>query len=83
MDRGLEVYLIDWGYPDEDDTALGLDDYINGFIDGCVERLRDRHGLDRINLLGVCQGGTFGLCYSALNADKIRNRSGIGPVPCP
>ena len=73
MDMGLEIYLIDWGYPDEDDTKLGLDDYINGFIDGCVERLRDRHGLDRINLLGVCQGGTFSLCYSALNADKVRN----------
>ncbi|GMQ75851.1 MAG: hypothetical protein BMS9Abin01_1111 [Gammaproteobacteria bacterium] len=73
MDRGLDVYLIDWGYPDGGDTALGLDDYINGFIDGCVERLRDRHGLERINLLGVCQGGTFSLCYSALNADKIRN----------
>ena len=73
MDMGLEVYLIDWGYPDEEDTKLGLDDYINGLIDGCVERLRDRHGLDRINLLGVCQGGTFSLCYSALNADKIRN----------
>jgi polyhydroxyalkanoate synthase len=73
MDRGLEVYLIDWGYPDAGDTGLGLDDYINGFIDGCVESLRDRLGLDRINLLGVCQGGTFSLCYSALNADKIHN----------
>jgi polyhydroxyalkanoate synthase len=73
MDKGLEVYLIDWGYPDEGDTKLGLDDYINRFIDGCVESLRDRHGLDRINLLGVCQGGTFSLCYSALNADKIHN----------
>jgi polyhydroxyalkanoate synthase len=73
MDRGLEVYLIDWGYPDADDTGLGLDDYINGFIDGCVESLRARLGLDRINLLGVCQGGTFSLCYSALNADKIHN----------
>ena len=73
MDKGLEVYLIDWGYPDENDTKLGLDDYIDGFIDGCVDRLRDRHGLDRINLLGVCQGGTFSLCYGALHSDKIRN----------
>lgn len=73
LDQGLEVYLIDWGYPDENDSELGLDDYINGFIDGCVERLRDRHGLDRVNLLGVCQGGTFSLCYAALHPDKIRN----------
>ena len=73
MDMGLEVYLVDWGYPDAGDRSLGLDDYINGFIDGCVEYLRDRLRLDRINLLGVCQGGTFSLCYSALNADKVRN----------
>ncbi len=38
-----------------------------------MESLRDRHRLDHINLLGVCQGGTFSLCYAALNADKIRN----------
>jgi polyhydroxyalkanoate synthase len=73
MGKGLEIYLIDWGYPDEDDTKLGLADYIDGFIDACVDRLRERHGLDRINLLGVCQGGTFSLCYGALHADKIRN----------
>jgi polyhydroxyalkanoate synthase len=73
MDMGLEVYLIDWGYPDRNDTKLGLDDYINGFIDGCVERIRADHGVDGINLLGVCQGGTFSLCYAALHPDKIRN----------
>ena len=73
MDQGLEVYLIDWGYPDEGDRQLGLDDYVNGLIDDCVEVLRRRHGLDRVNLLGVCQGGTFSLCYGALNPDKLRN----------
>ena len=25
---GLDVYLLDWGYPDKDDKALTLDDYI-------------------------------------------------------
>jgi len=73
MDKGLEIYLIDWGYPDADDTKLDLSDYIDGFIGGCVDKIRDRHRLERINVLGVCQGGTFSLCYSALYADKIRN----------
>jgi polyhydroxyalkanoate synthase len=73
MERGLEVYLIDWGYPDKDDRRVSLDDYINDFIDGCVDVLRRRHGLERVNLLGVCQGGTFSLCYSALNPGKVRN----------
>ncbi len=73
MDKGLEIYLIDWGYPDAGDVELDLSDYIDGFIGGCVDKIRDRHGLERINLLGVCQGGTFSLCYSALYSDKIRN----------
>jgi polyhydroxyalkanoate synthase len=70
---GQDVYLIDWGYPDSADRFLTLDDYINGYIDRCVDVLRKRHGVDKINLLGICQGGTFSLCYSALHPEKVRN----------
>ena len=73
LQNGLDVYLIDWGYPDGGDRYLTLDDYINGYIDRCVDVIRRRHGLDRINLLGICQGGAFSLCYSALHPDKVRN----------
>jgi pimeloyl-ACP methyl ester carboxylesterase len=38
-----------------------------------VDHLRATHGLDAINLLGICQGGTFSLCYAALHPDKVRN----------
>jgi len=67
------VYLIDWGYPDSADRFLTLNDYIDGYIDRCVDVLRRRHGVDKINLLGICQGGTFSLCYSAIRPNKVRN----------
>jgi len=70
---GLDVYLIDWGYPTRSDRWLTLDDYINGYIDNCVDFICDRHDLKAINLLGVCQGGTFSLCYSSLHPDKVKN----------
>ncbi len=70
---GLDVYLIDWGYPDRADRYLTLHDYINGYIDRCVDVIRKRHKIDKINLLGICQGGTFSLCYTALHPEKIRN----------
>jgi len=73
LDAGLDVYLIDWGYPDSADRYLTLDDYINGYLDRCVDLIREKHGIDRINLLGICQGGTFSLCYSALHPDKVKN----------
>lgn len=73
LDAGLDVYLIDWGYPDGADRYLELNDYINGYIDTCVDVIRNEHGLDQINLLGICQGGTFSLCYTALHQEKIKN----------
>lgn len=73
LDAGQDVYLIDWGYPDAADRYLDLDYYINGYIDRCVDVIRRKHKLDKINLLGICQGGTFSLCYTALHGDKIKN----------
>jgi polyhydroxyalkanoate synthase len=70
---GLDVYLIDWGYPSRADRWLSLDDYINGYINNCVDVVRQRHGLEKINLLGICQGGTFSLCYGSLYPEKIQN----------
>lgn len=70
---GLDVYLIDWGYPDRADQFLTLDDYINGYLDRCVEAIRRRHRVDKINVLGVCQGGTLGLSYSAIHPEKVKN----------
>ena len=70
---GQDVYLIDWGYPDQADRALTLDDYINGYLDGCVDHIREKHGLDKINILGICQGGSFSLMYTALHSSKVQN----------
>ena len=73
LERGLDVYLIDWGYPDGADRFLDLDDYINGYLDRCVNIVRAASGRDAINLLGICQGGTFSLCYTALHPEKVKN----------
>jgi len=73
LNAGLDIYLIDWGYPDSADRFISLEDYINGYIDRCVDIICKEHKLDKINLLGICQGGTFSLCYSALHPEKVRN----------
>jgi polyhydroxyalkanoate synthase len=71
--RGEDVYIIDWGYPDRSDRYLTLEDYIERFLGGAVDHLRKAHGLDAINLLGICQGGAFSLCYASLHPGKVRN----------
>lgn len=71
LEAGHDVYIIDWGYPDRSDRFFTLDDYINGMIDRCVDVVCQRTGFDRINLLGICQGGVFSLCYASAHQEKI------------
>lgn len=73
LDRGVSLYLIDWGYPDRSDRYLTLNDYINGYIDDCVEAIREQTGSDKVNLVGICQGGTFSIMYAALHPEKVKN----------
>jgi polyhydroxyalkanoate synthase len=73
LDSGLDIYLIVWEYPSKTDRYVTLDDYIDFYMDDCVEYIRKAKGIESINLMGVCQGGTFSAIYSALHPEKIRN----------
>ncbi|NDJ76535.1 MAG: alpha/beta fold hydrolase, partial [Chloroflexi bacterium] len=73
LSLGLDIYIVDWGYPTRADRWITMDDYITGYIDSCVDVVRERHDLDSINLLGICQGGVFSLCYTSLFQKKIKN----------
>jgi polyhydroxyalkanoate synthase len=71
--RGEDVYLIDWGYPDGADRWLTLDDYINGYIARSVDAVTKHAGVRKTNLLGICQGGAFSLCFAAMHPEKVQN----------
>ena len=73
LENGFDVYLIDWNEPSQLDTALSLDDYVNRYIDNCVDVVRERSGQDSINVLGYCMGGTMSVMYAALYPEKVRN----------
>lgn len=70
---GVEVYLLDWGYPDGADRFTPLHEYICGYLDRCVNVVLNEHSVDALNLLGVCQGGTFALCHAALEPRRVAN----------
>ena len=70
---GLDVYLVDWGMPARSQRWLSIDDYVSGYLDRCVDAIREKAGVAQVNLLGVCQGGVFSICYAALHPRKVRN----------
>lgn len=73
LQHGMDLYIVDWGYPTKADMYLTLDDYIDGYLNTCVDLVRKRSGKDKINLMGICQGGTFCGIYAALYPGKVKN----------
>jgi polyhydroxyalkanoate synthase len=72
LEAGHDVYLIDWNEPSKLDQHLTLDDYVNRYIDNCVDVVRERSGQDSINILGYCMGGTMTAMYTAHHQEKVR-----------
>jgi polyhydroxyalkanoate synthase len=71
LEAGHDVYIIDWNEPSRLDQQLGLHDYVNRYIDNCVDFVRDEVARDRINILGYCMGGTLSVVYTALHPEKV------------
>jgi polyhydroxyalkanoate synthase len=73
LQAGIDLYMIDWGYPSRKDKYLTIDDHVNGYMDNIIDHVRERVGVDKVNLMGICMGGTFCVIYSALHPDKVKN----------
>ena len=73
LNLGVDLYVVDWGNPSRADRWLTLDDYIDGYLAECVQFIREQHGLDKISLLGICEGGVFTTCYAALHPETVKN----------
>jgi len=70
---GVEIFVIDWGSPSRADRYLTMGDYINDYLDSAVEAVKEASGVSQVNLLGICEGGTFSLCYAALHPQNVDN----------
>ena len=73
LNNGIDLYMIDWGYPTRQDRYVTIDDHVNGYMDNIVDYILEKTGAPQINLMGICMGGTFCVIYSALHPEKIKN----------
>ena len=72
IDAGLDVWMVDWGYPTFSDRHLKISDYID-YLDFCVDYIRKRKKVDKITLHGYCLGTTLSVIYASIHPEKIRN----------
>jgi polyhydroxyalkanoate synthase len=72
LERGFDVYLIDWAVPGAADRGVGIDDYVSGFVAEAVAFILAQHRRETLHLLGYCMGGTISTLYTALEPAKIQ-----------
>jgi len=62
---GHDVYLLDWGIPDEVDAANDLEMYTEDHLPAAVRAAQEASGSDSAFLMGYCFGGTLSLLSMA------------------
>jgi polyhydroxyalkanoate synthase subunit PhaC len=64
-DAGFDVYLLDWGVPDERDAGLGLADYVDDLLPAAVDAVLAESGQEGLHVIGYCYGGILSLLLGA------------------
>lgn len=80
LTQGFDIYLIDWKDAGAVDKYVAIEDYVNGYIDDCVDIVLKKSKVDKLTLHGYCMGATMSIMYTALHQEKVRNLAVLAPV---
>ncbi|HLG37309.1 MAG TPA: alpha/beta fold hydrolase, partial [Nitrososphaera sp.] len=80
LSQGFDVYLLDWKSPTNADKFVSFDDYVNCYIDECVDIVLKKSKVDKLTLHGYCMGASMSAMYTTLHQEKVRNLVVIAPV---
>jgi polyhydroxyalkanoate synthase subunit PhaC len=71
---GLDVYMLDWGVPDELDADNDLERYVDWYLPRAIAAARRESGAEEVTLAGYCLGGVIAALVAAGNDDApVRN----------
>ena len=70
--EGFDVFLVDWGYPDEEDADMGLDEYVCDELEWAVRETLRASGAEDVSLMGWCIGATLCAMYCGLDRGSER-----------
>jgi polyhydroxyalkanoate synthase len=75
LEEGFDVFLVDWGSPDEEDAEMGLDEYVCDELHWAIRETLRASDADEVSLMGWCIGATLCAMYCGLDweANPVRN----------
>ena len=71
---GLDVFMLDWGVPDELDADNDLERYVDWYLPRALAAARRVSGHEEVTLAGYCLGGVIAVLYAAGHEEaNVRN----------
>jgi polyhydroxyalkanoate synthase len=72
-DAGFDVFMIDWGIPDELDAANTFETYVDEYLPRAIEVVLRETGAAEVTLVGYCLGAVIAFLYAGGHAAPVRN----------
>ena len=73
-DRGFDVFMLDWGIPDQLDADNSLETYVDEYLPRAVAAVRRETGCEELTIAGYCLGGVLSVLYANGHDDAgVRN----------
>jgi polyhydroxyalkanoate synthase len=78
LQRGYDVYMLDWGVMGEEEKHLGFEELVGTIIPRAIDRILETSNASQLTLNGLCLGGVITTSYLALNPDApVKNAVAI------
>lgn len=69
LQKGYDLYLLDWGEPGPEDKNLKFDDYVLDYMTRAIRKMKSVSGSEEFSMLGWCIGAILATAYAALRPD--------------
>lgn len=73
LGQGLDVFLVDWGVPDERDADNSVETYVDEYLPRAVAAVQRETGCEEVTFVGYCLGGIFAALYASAYEAPVRN----------
>ncbi|MCA3010872.1 MAG: alpha/beta fold hydrolase [Myxococcaceae bacterium] len=71
VQRGFDVFCIDWGTPSDEDRFVTFDDVVDRWLGRAIRVASKTVPHEKVHLLGYCMGGTLATIHGAVHPERI------------
>ncbi len=69
--RGHDVFIIDWGRPQDEDRYVTFDDITDRYLGRALKKVNEYSPSGRAHVLGYCLGGTLAVIHAAAYPERF------------